>query len=316
MIFSDRIWPNLASWSSESTVPDFMYLYEPVSAHPAKAITTPHPTEDLYHTLNPKLSLLAMPVSHGLCQSKETYGSTAFFIRHAVTQKHLLFFGDVEPDSLALNPSTKAVWQIAARLITSSATNGTKMLDAIFIECSWPSTRKDAELYGHLNPQHLLHEMKVLASEVMQHRNTQQPTPPTSPNTTGPSASTNNIIHAEHTVTERPPKKRRRTILRLGPRHRTTESNASDASTTPSVTLTAQVSSPDLLFQGETSRLKGALEGVTLYVMHFKTPMQASVGIQNGKLSHHIVSEITSLVEKEQLGLKVVAMEQGMRIGM
>ncbi|PVF96056.1 hypothetical protein CPB86DRAFT_807890 [Serendipita vermifera] len=317
MIFSDRIWPNLASWSSESTVPDFMYLYEPVSAHSSKSLTSAHPTADPYHALNPKLSVLPMPVSHGLCLSKETYGSTAFFIRHAVTQKHLLFFGDVEPDSLALNPSTKAVWQTAAKLITTTAANGTKMLDAIFIECSWPSTRKDAELYGHLNPQHLLHEMKALANEVAQHKPLQQPTPPTSPNISGPSASTTNIIHGEncsHMATERPQKKRRRTILRLGPRHRTTESNASDASTTPSVASPAQASSPDLLTQAESSRLKGALDGVTLYVMHFKTPMQASVGIQNGKLSHHIVSEFTSLVEKEQLGLKVVAMEQGMRV--
>jgi len=75
------------------------------------------------------------------------------------------------------------------------------------------------------------------------------------------------------------------------------------------------MSSVELASSVEPSRLIGALKGVKLYVMHFKAPMQASTGIQNGKLSQYIAGELRALVEKEELGLEVIAMEQGMRIG-
>jgi cAMP phosphodiesterase len=92
--------------------------------------------------------------------------STAFFVRHDLTEKEFLFFGDVEPDALSLNPMNLSVWRTAAPKIPHA-------LSAIFIECSWPSERSDDMLYGHLSPPHLLDELLVLATEVWKVRKTQ-----------------------------------------------------------------------------------------------------------------------------------------------
>lgn len=62
------------------------------------------------------------------------------------------------------------------------------------------------------------------------------------------------------------------------------------------------------------SRLKGILKGVKLYVMHCKVPLQNSPGLKDGKLSQFIASELRELVAKEELGLEVIPVEQGMRI--
>lgn len=45
-----------------------------------------------------------------------------------------------------------------------------EQLDTIFIECSWPSGRADAELYGHLTPDYLVQELETLAVEVVKSR--------------------------------------------------------------------------------------------------------------------------------------------------
>jgi hypothetical protein len=89
--------------------------------------------------------------------------SSAFFVRHDHSSVELLFFGDVEPDSLASDPRTIDVWRAAASKIPDK-------LRAIFIECSWPSGRPDELLYGHLTPDHLVAELVALAKEVVNHR--------------------------------------------------------------------------------------------------------------------------------------------------
>ncbi|CCA67763.1 related to 3`,5`-cyclic-nucleotide phosphodiesterase [Serendipita indica DSM 11827] len=325
MVFSDRIWPNLVSWSADSSVPAFLYLYQPIGT-PSLATNDTFLDADfttLYHSLNDTVSALAIPVSHGLCQSSHvhapagTYSSTAFFIRHNITSKQLLFFGDVEPDSLARNPSTRKVWHVAASLITSITPNGQKVLDSIFIECSWPSSRKDSELYGHLNPQHLLQEMKSLAEEVMRRKESGNMASPGSPTSLEFVSSFKAPLNgSEHVAvsTDAPKKKRRRTILRRHTRDKTFSSNASDASTIASGSAVALNSTPEIP-QTEGLPLRGALAGVKLYVMHFKAPMEYSPGIKNGKLSHLIANELRVLVNKEELGLEIIALEQGMRLG-
>lgn len=104
------------------------------------------------------LSVRIMPLSHG--QNPTVYRSSAFFIRHDPSAKEFLFFGDVEPDELATERLLVHVWREAA-----SKFPGT--MDTMFIECSWPSGRKDEELYGHLTPEHLVNELKSFAAEVM-----------------------------------------------------------------------------------------------------------------------------------------------------
>jgi len=334
MIFSDRIWPNLASWSPEASVPDYLYLYDPIPTKNASKSATAEKTDfDLnistnYHPIGTKLSVFAMPVSHGTCQSSHahapsgTYTSSAFFIQNTVTYKQFLFFGDVEPDSLALNPSTKDVWRVAASLITSVLPSGTRVLDSIFIECSWPTTRKDAELFGHLNPHHLLQEMKALAGEVSRWREAEPPVSPVSPVSPPQSpkfhSPPNNLIlsgkeNASHA--NRPAKKsRRRTILRRPSRPNTIGSTISGASTPTNSSVAVPVSSADVSVSSELTPLKGCLRGVKLYVMHCKAPMEMAPGIERGKLSQHIASELRSMIEREELGLEVIAVEQGMRI--
>lgn len=327
MVFSDRIWPNLVSWSSEPSVPDYLYLYDPIAPYEiATGETTSHDIDSSpsYHPVSPMVSVLAMPISHGLCRSSHahaasgTYTSSAFFIQNTDTHKQFLFFGDVEPDSLALNPSTKGVWRFAAPLITSTLPSGKKVLDSIFIECSWPTTRGDKELYGHLNPQHLLHEMKVLASEIRQFQDSRSPTLPLSS-----SKSINQILSSTPPSRdgEKTPqvngiakKQRRRTIIKRQSRSNTSDCNISDLSTPTSSNIAIPISSVEGTIPSDPNSLKGTLKGVKLYVMHCKAPMEMTQGIERGKLSQYITSEVRTLVEQEELGLEVIAMEQGMRV--
>ena len=325
MVFSDRIWPNLASWSAESSVPSFLYLYQAIETPNLATKDTTFEVDftSLYSPINEIMSVLPIPISHGLCQSAHvhapagTYSSTAFFIRHNITSKQMLFFGDVEPDSLARNPLTKKVWHVAASLIASVMPNGQKVLDSIFIECSWPSSRKDNELYGHLNPQHLLQEMKSLAEDVVKCKQAMimaLPASPTSVEHPSPFTTPMNGLEQVAVSTDAPKKKRRRTILRRHTRDKTFSSNASDASTIASASVVALDPTPEFP-RAEGLPLKGALAGVKLYVMHFKAPMEYAPGVKDGKLSHFIAKELRNLVNKEELGLEVIALEQGTRLG-
>jgi cAMP phosphodiesterase len=103
-------------------------------------------------------------LNHGR-NSLGQYSSSAFFIRHDPSQREFLFFGDVEPDTVAEKPRTINVWRAAASKIPDT-------LSCVFIECSWPSGRKDDLLFGHLNPEHLGNELAALAAEVVKHRMT------------------------------------------------------------------------------------------------------------------------------------------------
>lgn len=145
-IFSDRVWPNLASWDEDDA--PFKLLYHPLSF------------DEAYRTVfRDSVSVRTMPVLHGQNDTLGDYESSAFFVRHDRSGRQFLFFGDVAPDSLAARPQTIAVWRAAAPLIPHD-------LSALFIECSWPSGRPDELLYGHLSPEHLVDELVALAAEV------------------------------------------------------------------------------------------------------------------------------------------------------
>lgn len=70
-------------------------------------------------------------------------------------------FGDIEPDSVSLEPRNRRVWEIAARKVAAGT------LRAIFIECSFNDSVDDNSLYGHLCPRHLVAELRVLAERVI-----------------------------------------------------------------------------------------------------------------------------------------------------
>ncbi|CAA7270178.1 unnamed protein product [Cyclocybe aegerita] len=148
LVFSDRIWPNLASWKEDDD--DIKLLYSPLIP------------DGRYKVVFPDVSVQTIPINHGR-NTLGHYSSTAFFIRHEPSLREFLFFGDVEPDAIVDHPRTINVWRIAAPKIPET-------LSSIFIECSWPSGRKDDLLFGHLTPEHLGNELATLASEVVKHR--------------------------------------------------------------------------------------------------------------------------------------------------
>ncbi|KAF8502454.1 cyclic-AMP phosphodiesterase [Gautieria morchelliformis] len=221
-VFSGRLWPKLASRrEDDEETPYLLTILQ----------------EDQYQQMCPDVSVRMMPLTHGgsFTDPKEPYESSAFFVRHDVTKRQFLFFGDVEPDSLSVKPQTIAVWRAAAPLVP-------EQLSAIFLECSWPSDREDALLFGHLSPKHVLHELEAFADEVLSLKAKQEG------------------------------------VMRSSKRQRT----------------------------GRT----GALKGLTLYIIHCKA---AFSDVNDPSLL--IVHQIKTLVHKQELGLEITAVVQGMRIG-
>ncbi|EKM55750.1 uncharacterized protein PHACADRAFT_96025, partial [Phanerochaete carnosa HHB-10118-sp] len=152
MIFSDRLWPNLATWNPRNTSAILLYSQLTVC--------------DRYISIAPDVSVRVMPISHGQTSTQQTYDSTAFFVRHDLSNRQFLFFGDVEPDTVSAKPRNINVWRAAAPMIPLA-------LDTIFIECSYPAGRQNEHLYGHLSPEHLAAELAVLAQEVATVRNSE-----------------------------------------------------------------------------------------------------------------------------------------------
>jgi hypothetical protein len=112
-----------------------------------------------YKTIFPDVAVRSMTLSHGKNDSGP-YESSCFFIKHIPTQHEFVFFGDVEPDSVAVKPKNITVWRAAAPKIPHD-------LSAVFIECSYPAGRPNEALWGHLSPDHLVQEMIALATEVV-----------------------------------------------------------------------------------------------------------------------------------------------------
>lgn len=89
-----------------------------------------------------------------------TVESSAFFLRSDKTGNEIIAFGDIEPDSVALEGRNYLVWEAAApKLVTGT-------LKAILIECSYDDSVDDRYLFGHLCPRHLISELMVLAEKV------------------------------------------------------------------------------------------------------------------------------------------------------
>ncbi|KAF8510215.1 cyclic-AMP phosphodiesterase [Hysterangium stoloniferum] len=221
-VFSGRLWPKLAN--REENDEDFSYL-----------LTILHHGQ--YQRLCPNVSVRTMPLTHGKSFTDPTlpYESSAFFIRHDITRRQFLFFGDVEPDSLSIKPQSIAVWREAACLVPDQ-------LDSIFLECSWSMDRDDALLFGHLSPKHVLRELETFADEIM-------------------------CSKASNEDGLRTPKRQRK------------------------------------------SR-SGVLHGLTLYIIHCKAGLN-DVHDQ----TQLIARQVKTLVQEQELGIEVVAVVQGMRIG-
>ncbi|PNY23261.1 3',5'-cyclic-nucleotide phosphodiesterase [Tolypocladium capitatum] len=88
------------------------------------------------------------------------YDSSAYFIRDDSHRREVLIFGDVEPDSISLNPRNLGIWQEAALKMAAGT------LAAIFIECSYDDSQSNDRLFGHLKPVFVIEELCALAAEV------------------------------------------------------------------------------------------------------------------------------------------------------
>lgn len=176
-IFNDVIWPNLSD--EDAGVGLITYQRLNVAQN--------------YVSVCEGLSTQAWPVSHGHCMKMHTHwgrkssagldpcdvasnqhgnhqprwcvlDSAVYFVRDEATGKELMMWGDVEPDSISLDPRNDSVWEEAARKVCMGS------LCAIFIECSYDNTQPDRALYGHLSPSHLIQELKALAAYVSRFR--------------------------------------------------------------------------------------------------------------------------------------------------
>lgn len=90
--------------------------------------------------------------------------STAFFITNERTQKDVLFFGDVEPDSISQSPRNGRIWTHAGQRFADGK------LNTIFLECSFPASHPTEFLYGHLSVKHVFDELETLARVVVAER--------------------------------------------------------------------------------------------------------------------------------------------------
>lgn len=90
--------------------------------------------------------------------------STAFFLLDVHSGAEVLFFGDLEPDSVSIHPRNAKVWREASRKMAA------RNLRGIFVECSYADAVDDATLYGHMCPRHLIAELSQFAKYVKRER--------------------------------------------------------------------------------------------------------------------------------------------------
>ncbi|GAA5916623.1 hypothetical protein JCM8208_004998 [Rhodotorula glutinis] len=160
------VWPMLGGWDDSVTI-GRAYHYKNIPTETSAQLP-----------LSPSLSFHAFPLSHGTDPSVfhknrkgpavgaqgECYDSTAFFVREEQSGRELLFFGDVEPDSISRRGFNLDIWKVAAPKIVAGK------LSVIFLECSYPSSQPKDKLFGHFSPPFILEEMVVLADLVRRAR--------------------------------------------------------------------------------------------------------------------------------------------------
>jgi len=139
-IFNWKIWPNFGSGGQGLNLKKYDYVQ----------------LEPLKETQIEKTNMAVIPfiLSHG----NNHYPSTAFLINS--NGYYVLYFGDTGPDIIEKADNMKNVWTFIAPLVKE------KKLRAIFLESSFPSSRPDNMLYGHLTPKWMIHELSSLASLV------------------------------------------------------------------------------------------------------------------------------------------------------
>jgi cAMP phosphodiesterase len=133
--FNWKSWPNLANEGDQPALSKYHYtVLSPGAEIPIETTG---------------LSVRTFPLSHG-----NSYQSAAFLIKSG--DNYMLYLGDTGPDLIEKSTYLSQLWQAVSPLIQS------KKLKGIFIEVSYPNEQPDNQLYGHLTPNWLMHEMAVL----------------------------------------------------------------------------------------------------------------------------------------------------------
>ncbi|CCK71811.1 3',5'-cyclic-nucleotide phosphodiesterase PDE1 KNAG_0I00200 [Huiozyma naganishii CBS 8797] len=141
-IFNDTIWPNL-------TYGKLQKLRVKTLQHSQWAPSSTFP----------QWEIIPFQVCHGckVAQDSKVY-STVYLIRDKVSRDVIVICGDLEYDYEGENHKNLLdnVWRYIAKNVPF------KHLKSIFIECSSSSMVACENLYGHLSPPFLIHELKSL----------------------------------------------------------------------------------------------------------------------------------------------------------
>ncbi|GAB3340613.1 3',5'-cyclic-nucleotide phosphodiesterase [Larkinella ripae] len=134
--FNWKSWPNLANEGDQPALSKYRYtVLEPATETPIETTG---------------LSVQTFPLSHG-----NSYQSAAFLVKS--NDAYALYLGDTGPDLIEKSTNLARLWKAVQPLIQS------KSLKAVFIEVSYPNEQPDNQLYGHLTPNWLMHELKALS---------------------------------------------------------------------------------------------------------------------------------------------------------
>ncbi len=131
-------WKSWANFANEGEKPQLnKYKYEVMTA--GQEVTIP----------NTSLKVRSFPLSHSNLQS------TAFLVNS--NGDYLLYLGDTGPDEIEKSENLNNLWKAIAPIVKAGK------LKALLIEVSFPNEQPDKSLFGHLTPNWLNKEMKVLA---------------------------------------------------------------------------------------------------------------------------------------------------------
>ena len=245
---------------------------------------------------------------------KKAYDSAAYFLRDEETGKEVLIFGDVEPDSVSLNPRTARVWQDAAAKLSAG------LLTGILIECSYDDAQPDTMLFGHLTPRHLVIELGVLAKMVRSMAPDSRPGSPRKRKR----PSNGHKLPSEDTQTRRP----------LSRHHVRRRTRSSVSPSTPVQPESPRVYSSEIVLTTEDSELKAIaeedglnhkasrsqqgtskqstsrpLEGLQVIIIHVKDPLRDGPDI--GK---SILDQLKEHEAEAQLGCTFTISQSGMSL--
>ncbi|MFC5409496.1 MBL fold metallo-hydrolase [Larkinella bovis] len=133
--FNWQSWPNMGSEGDQPALSKYRYT---VLAPAAETVIE-----------STEMSVRLFPLSHGM-----SYQSAAFLIKSGGS--YVLYLGDTGPDLIEKSQNLTKLWQAIQPLVQSKA------LKAIFMEVSYPNEQPDNQLYGHLTPNWLMHELRAL----------------------------------------------------------------------------------------------------------------------------------------------------------